>query len=143
FTVSVPGYAVRQKDRLTLDLPGIMRALSGVTGDERFNPLLRDTFVRRSEKVEVVLPAGVRSIEAMPPESLRFDVAGAGEITSRTTVVPPNENKEQPGRMRLVVEQRVDLKPLLVLPEGYDSLLEIHRAISHPRMRTVAVRMVE
>jgi hypothetical protein len=142
--VSVPSYAVRQDDRLTLFIPGLTASVAGVTGDERFNPLYRDSFSRYSVTVEVLLPEGVQSIEAMPPESVRYHVPGSGDITLETKVVsPPPDMGDQPGRTRIVMVQRTDLKPMLIMPHEYPTLLDIQRSLSHPRMRTLMVRMGE
>jgi transglutaminase-like putative cysteine protease len=138
FTVSIPGYAVRQDDRLSLDLIGLVRAVAGVISDERSNPLYRDSFTQRHEKVEVLLPEGVKSIEMMPPRSVQYSLPGSGIITLETKVIPASGT--QP-RMRVAVEQTVDLKPAVFLPEDYPKLLEIHRAISHPGTRMILARM--
>ena len=144
FTVSVPSYAVRQDDRLSLFMPGIAASVAGVTGDERFNPLYRDYPTHATVTVEVLLPEGVRSIEAMPPESVRYHVPGSGDITLETKVVsPPSDNSGQPGRTRIVVVQHMDLKPVLLMPDEYPALLDIQQSLSHPRMRTLMVRMGE
>ena len=144
FTVSVPSYAVRQDDRLSLFIPGIAASVAGVTGDERFNPLYRDYPTHSIMTVEVLLPEGVRSIEAMPPESVRYHMPGSGDITLETKVVsPPSDNSDHPGRTRIVVVQRMDLKPMLLMPDEYPALLDIQSSLSHPRMRTLMVRMGE
>jgi len=94
--------------------------------------------------VEELLPEGVRSIVAMSPEFVRYHVPGSDVITLETKVVtPPSDNSDQPGRTRIVVVQRMDLKPMLLMPDEYPALLDIQRSLSHPRMRTLMVRMGE
>ena len=43
--------------------------------------------------------------------------------------------------MRIIVEQSGDIKPSFIFPDKYPDLLDIHRAASHPGMRTIVVRM--
>jgi hypothetical protein len=140
FTVSVPSYAVRQEDRLTLFLPGFPVSVAGVTSDERFNPLYRDYPSRSIVTVEVLLPEGVKSIESIPPETSRSHVPGSGDITLNTKV---SEDMGKSGRRRIVAVMRTELEPVLIMPDEYPALLDVQRSISHPRIRTMIVRMGE
>ncbi|HVN72211.1 MAG TPA: hypothetical protein VMU10_09350, partial [Desulfomonilia bacterium] len=141
FSVSVPGYATRQGDLLTLELPVIIRTISGVSGTQRSNPLLRDTYAKQSMKIEILLPEGVKSIEASPPEFRHLELPGAGEVKIATRVLKPQTEKGADRRMRIIVEQFSDSRPSLVLPEKYPGLLGLQRSIANPGLRTIVVRL--
>jgi hypothetical protein len=143
FTVRVPCYAVRLGDMLSLDIPGLARSVSSVTGDERFSPLSRDAYTKRHEKVEVLLPEGVQSIEMIPPRTMQYTIPGSGDITLETKIFPSSNDKSRKGGMRVEIKQDVDLKPFIVLPGDYQKLIEVHRAISHSSSRMLMVKMKE
>jgi len=141
FSVSVPGYAVRQGEHLSLELPGITRSVAGVSGDERNNPLYRDSFIKQDTKIEVLLPEGVKAVELSPPEMKRFQLPGSSELVTSRRIVDTDTGNTAKGRMRFIVEQRSDIKPSFIFPDKYPDLLDIQRAASHPGMRTIVVRM--
>jgi hypothetical protein len=139
FSVSVPGYAVRQGEHLSLELPGITRSVAGVSGETRNNPLYRDSFIKQDTKIEVLLPEGVKAVELSPPEMKRFQLPGSSELITSTRIVDTGNTAK--GRMRIIVEQFSDIKPSFVFPDKYPDLLDIHRAASYPGLRTIVVRM--
>ncbi|HQI82903.1 MAG TPA: hypothetical protein PLR71_15255, partial [Deltaproteobacteria bacterium] len=142
FTVSVPGYAVRQGDLLTLELPGLTQGLSIVTGDDRKNPLYRPSSRKQHVTVEVQLPEGVRDIELVPPESAEYSLLGLGTFRTRSRIVTGETAGQGGGRvMSIVVEQESENTPGMVMPEVYPKLLAIHRTLSHPSMRMIVLRM--
>jgi len=139
FSVSVPGYAVRQGEHLSLELPGITRSVAGVSGETRNNPLFRDSFIKQDTKIEVLLPEGVKAVELSPPGMKRFQLPGSSELITSTRIVDTGNTAK--GRMRIIVEQFSDIKPSFVFPDKYPDLLDIHRAASYPGLRTIVVRM--
>ena len=141
FIVSVPGYAVRQGDILSLELPGLTRAIAGVTSDERSNPLYRDSFLKQYTKIEVLLPEGAKAIELSPPEMKVFQLPGSSVLTLSTRIVQPNQESNPKGRISVMIEQLSDIKPGLVMPDKYTDLLDINHAVANPGMRTIVVRM--
>lgn len=142
YTVRIPNYAVRQGDRMTMDLPSIARSIGTVTTTERFNPLCRDVYNRRHTKIDLLLPQGVKSIDLMPPRSVKYTVIGSGDITLETRVLPP-EGGNGKGRMRIEMDQVIDLKPFIALPGEYARLLEANRAISRPDAHMLLLNMEE
>jgi hypothetical protein len=141
FSVSVPAYAIRQADLLTLEVPGIIRSIAGVIGEERTNPLYRESTSRQKVKIEVILPEGVKGIELTPPVSKRLELPGPSSVTLTTRVIPPDPKDGSTGRMRIVMEQTSDINPALIPPKRYPELLEVQRAIANPETRTILVRM--
>jgi hypothetical protein len=141
FIVSVPGYAVRQGDLLFLELPGLTRAIAGVTSDERSNPLYRDSFLKQYTKIEVLLPEGAKTIELRPPETKEFQLPGSSIVTLSTKITLPDQKSNPKGRISLLVEQLSDIKPGLVRPDKYADLLDVNHTVANPDMRTIVVRM--
>lgn len=141
FSVLVPGYAVRQKDMLSLELPGISRAIAGVTSGDRSNPLHRDSFINQDLQVEVLLPAGTKAIELSPPESRKFSLPGTSELSISSASEPDASGAGFKGRMRFVVRQHSDIKPGIVMPGEYPRLLDMHQELANPGNRTILVRM--
>jgi hypothetical protein len=141
FIVSVPGYAVRQGELLSLELPGLTRAIAGVTSDERSNPLYRDSFLKQYTKIEVLLPEGAKAIELSPPEMKVFQLPGSSVLTLSTRIVQPNQESNPKGRISVMIEQLSDIRPGLVMPDKYPDLLDINHAVANPGMRTIVARM--
>jgi hypothetical protein len=63
---------------------------------------------------------------------------GLGKIDVTTSVVPAGGS---PERLHFRMEQLIENRPGFLLPEHYYDLLTVHRALSHPSMRTLVVRM--
>ncbi len=142
FTVSVPGYAVRQGDLLTLELPGLNQGLSTVTGDVRTNPLYRQSSRKQRVTVEVQLPEGVRDIELVPPESAEYSLLGLGTFRTQSRIVTGDPAGTGGGKAEsIVVEQDLVNTPGMLMPDLYPRLLSIHRTLSHPSMRMIVLRM--
>ncbi len=136
FTVSIPAYAVRQGEFMTLELPALTRGLSFVAGDERINPLYLASSRKHHIVVEVTLPEGTEVVR-QPPEQRVFASEGMGRITLTTRSALEPVHDGQPGRAVIRVEQMVENMPGFMLPDRYVELLSLHRALSSPAMRTI------
>jgi len=137
FSVSVPRYAIRDGNVLSLEVPSISRSIAGVNSEDRSNPLYRDAFVKGKLDIEILLPEGAQGIELRPPEAKRLALPGSSELVISTRIVPSMLG----SRTGIVIQQQTDIRPCLVLPGEYPGLLEMHNALANPGMRTVVVRM--
>ncbi len=138
FSLSAQAYATRQGTYLYLDLPGLVGSLEGVNTEMRKNPIFRSSYHKGEISLEVLLPAGVESVQVLPPEKLTLQVKGSGAIDLETMVVY-REGDSEPSVVK--IRQRLDLAPALIQAEGYPELLEANRILSYPGSRMVVVEM--
>ena len=132
FTVKAERYAVREGNTLTLLLPGSGTPAVGLRADQRVNPLLANDPVENAWICRVTLPAGVRSIPVLPPETDHLLPNGLGrvrQLVHRSTL--PD------GRLQVTIERTTDLDPSILPADLYPALLEINRHLTHPQMKTL------
>lgn len=129
FTARLPGYAVREGDRLYLTLPGGINDPFGLQSSERENPLYLAEPIRRTTVWELDLPKGWEPA-LLPPAFVADLPAGAGTIAMETV----------PSNGKLVVIQRIQTKSALIPATEYDQLLEAVRKLNRPGARTVMLR---
>ena len=142
FSVRVKKYATYQEDYLYLELPGLISGIEGIERNKRDNPMYRNQASRQHVNVEIVLPDGVDSFQTIPPESLLFPVRRSGKIIMETRFLPPTSPLSKGiAPLRLSIQQDINLKPVVVLPEEYLQLLEAHRILGQPKTRMLLLKM--
>ncbi|OPL14079.1 MAG: hypothetical protein AVO34_06165 [Firmicutes bacterium ML8_F2] len=137
FSVRVKEYAIRQDDFLYLKLSGLIGNMAGVGRDQRQNPMYRNYFHKGSVDIEVVLPDKAVSMEKIPPGKLQFNIPRAGTISMETRSIP--DGQSLPSRLRIT--QKVNMEPMVVLPDEYLQLLEMCRILSQPKTGMVLIKM--
>jgi hypothetical protein len=92
--------------------------------------------------VEVLLPQGMESIAAAPPEDMRVAIKDGGEIAIRCVRKEANDADAAQGvAARLVIEEDIQLAPFVVMPEDYPGLMDAHQRLGQPETRTVLIKM--
>ena len=129
FSVTVPDYAINQKDWLYFQAIGITEGIQGVSRDYREVPLFRNWYSKQQTHIEILFPRIAWTFHAMPPDSLKVRIPGGGSIALTSTFNAPVN--------QLVIEQNIDIPPLIVYPEFYPALLNAHHQISHPQNKTI------
>lgn len=135
FTVRADSYAARDGRQLTLLLPDEAPFLA-LRSDRRTNPLLVDNPSRTEWTCRVILPPGVRSIPMLPPAVDWALPDGLGHVR-----VDVERSARPDGRIEITLRRTVSIEPAIVPAEIYPALLEIHRRLMHPQMRTVLVEL--
>ena len=138
FSVTAQGYATRQGNYLYLDLPGLIRALDGVSGETRKNPLYLSQNKKRSITLDVALPAGIKTVQFLPPENETQPVRHSGKISLNTRLEYIGESSRP---VKLIIRQDMDLDPAVIMPEEYPQIVETHRVLSHPRSHMILLEL--
>lgn len=134
YTARVPEFAVREGDYLTFELPASLGGLLGLRADTRTESLYWSDRRRVSVTTTVYLPAGYPRVVLAPP-SLEWQApAFAGAVTVRR-----QDFRTPSGRRGFRLTQEAALRPAVIPPENYVSLLEISRLLNHVRADTVLI----
>ena len=118
--VQVEKFGTRQGDFLYMDLPGMIKGLSGVDGETRVNPLYRDSRKYSTVLVRVHLPATTREVVVRPATTFSVPVGDNGSVQVKTTCLPAPTGvlKEIPCRV-VEVRVRAEVDPMVVPPNAY------------------------
>jgi transglutaminase-like putative cysteine protease len=129
FAARLPGYAVRQNDRLYLTLPGGLDDPFGLQSGERENPFYIPDEIRRTTVRDILLPAGWELLLA--PKNVRVELpANAGTISL--------ESVASPGKLTVI--QRVEIRPALIPAKDYGTLREAVRQLTRPEANALLLR---
>jgi len=135
FSVRVDNFAARQGDFLYLKLPGLITGIEGVERDKRNYPMYRDRYSRLHITIKVTLPEGIDSFQVTPPEFLSFPVERSGKITLKTSPAPSSAVR------CLTIQQDVNLKPVVVLPDEYPKLLRANHVLGQAKTRMLLLKL--
>ena len=134
----VDSYGVRQGSYLYLKVPGLVNAIEGVTSDERKSPLYLAEPRKGRIRVEVELPKGALSCEALPLDGLDIALGGGGGISMKTSLAEGVTGK---GAKTVRISQDINIEPVIVPAPEYPALLDRQRTLSHPGANLLLLRM--
>lgn len=118
--VLVKKFGTRQGDYLYMDLPGMIKGLSGVDGKTRVNPLYRDSRKYSTILVRVHLPATTKDVVVRPATTFSVPVGDGGSVSVRTTCLPASTGVLNDIPCRVVeVLVRAEVLPMVVPPNAY------------------------
>jgi transglutaminase-like putative cysteine protease len=142
FAVTVPRLAVRDGRYLYLKLPEVLPKLDACRADTRANPLYFARPVRRVLQAEIRLPKGAARVVLAPPPydtPLRDHVQEMSLLDGAVKVA----TRVRGERGKIFFRQELTIEPIAVPAEHYGGLLDLNRALGHPRTRTILVEMKE
>jgi hypothetical protein len=117
---------------MTLLLPDAGRPVINLRADQRTNPLLVAQ-PRESEWIcLVILPAGVRNLPVLPPETEYTLPDGLGRVR-----VAVHLSKLPDGRTLITIQRTTAIEAAILPASSYPALLEINRHLTHPQQRTL------
>jgi len=132
FTVTIPNYAVREKDFLYFVLPKTLGNFFKINSEARESPVYWSSPVKSKTVMEITLPEGFNKFELIPP-TIEWEAPENGGTFKCESKVVPGKNPV------LNVTYLSDFNPAIIPAEDYGSLLTINRKLSHPRMAIVLV----
>ncbi|MDD5705212.1 MAG: DUF3857 domain-containing protein [Kiritimatiellae bacterium] len=138
YRVRAERYAVRERDSLTLLVPGAAGPLLDLRADKRENPLYIGDFADGDWTCRVWLPPETLAVPVLPPEIDWELPAGLGRLRCTTTLTTLPD-----GRRLIALRREVRRGSGVLAPELYPALLEMNRRLTHPSMRTVVARIRE
>ncbi len=125
----LPAYAVRDGDRMYLNLPEGLGDLLNLRASRRENPFYIEKPIRRSFVYEIALPEGWSP--ALMPETFRTELpAGAGFVEVKVSTAPG----------RIFISQQAQLNAAIILPGDYDKLLALNNRLTAPSAKAVLLR---
>ncbi|MBN2450364.1 MAG: transglutaminase domain-containing protein, partial [Lentisphaeria bacterium] len=131
---AIPHFAVRDGDYLYFSLVATLGNLLGLRADERISPLYRPGPTRLRITTHIRLPREYPEALLLPGPLFWNAPANGGTVWIGV-------RQDEDGSIRLVHE--ADLKPAIYPPSVYDTLLSIHRDLTHPSAGTVLLRRGE
>ncbi|MCE9614268.1 MAG: DUF3857 domain-containing protein [Lentisphaerae bacterium] len=134
FTVTLPGYAVRDDEFLYLALPQSLERVFNLRSDHRLTPYYLTERGNTCGRVTVHLPEGFAVV--MRPDDQHLDNFAGTRLDAQVTVEPPDG---EAGYL-LVSQTDVWREPAVVSPQDYQKLVEWDRLLSHRRARTVVLK---
>jgi transglutaminase-like putative cysteine protease len=140
FTVTVRDYAVRDGAYYYFTVPNALRELFDLRAASREHPLLRARPRRVSAVVNVTLPEGVGAVVLDPPP-VHGELPG-GRV--RASVLPTDRMTRASGggaSREITLLEEARLAPALIHPKDYGRLLDLQRALRHPKARTLLLEM--
>lgn len=129
FSTRLPGYAVREGDRMYFSLPEGLGNLLGLKSSRRENPFYIEKPVRRTFLYEIALPEGWKAV--LLPESFREELPSGGGFV---------DVKISAEKDRLIILQQASLNPSIILAEEYPVLMQIHSRLTGPSARNILLQ---
>jgi len=130
FSVSVNSYAVRDRNYIYLEIPGFSQGLAGARKDQRNHPLYRPYYSHKNVFVDIITPLNFQCI-IFPPENLNISIAPDSYIRIQSN------DDAQNNCQKLSVRQWVDIKPVLIRADSYNTFLNAHNCMNHMDTRMV------
>ncbi len=132
FTVTIPKYAVREKDFLYFILPQTLGNFLGINSEARESPIYWSIPEKSETVMEISLPEGFNKFELVPPTIEWEAPNNAGTFKCESKVIPGKNPV-------LNVTYLTDFNAAIIPELDYGSLLTINRKLSHPKMGIVLV----
>jgi len=122
-------YAVRDGDRMYLNLPEGLGDLLNLKASRRENPFYIEKPVRQSFFYEIALPEGW--VPVLVPETFRTELPdGAGFVEVKVSAAPG----------QILISQQAQLNAAVILPGDYDKLLELNDRLTGTSAKAVLLR---
>ncbi|NQU39704.1 MAG: DUF3857 domain-containing protein [Lentisphaerae bacterium] len=133
FTVEIPHYGMRAGQYLYVTLPDGVGDVLGLRADHREQAFYHSAPLRTTLRYDVKLPATTRQVHLLPPAIDWQGPSGLGDI--RFT-----ERTDDDGR-HITLTQDVNLRPAVVRPEDYPTLLTLQQRLQHPSAQTLLIEL--
>jgi hypothetical protein len=125
----LPAYAVRDEDRMYLNLPEGLGDLLNLKASRRESPFYIEKPIRRTFLYEIALPEGWAPV--LVPETFRTELPdGAGFVEVKVSAAPG----------RILIFQQAQLNAAVIPPGDYDKLLALNGRLTAPSAKAVLLR---
>ena len=129
FSARLPAYAVRDGDRIYLNLPEGLGDLLNLKASRRENPFYIEKPIRRTFFYEITLPGDWEP--TLLPESFRIELpAGAGSV----------EVKVSAESGKIFILQQAQLNAAIIPPGDYDKLLALNNRLTGPSAKAILLQ---
>ncbi len=132
FQLFIPDFASTQDGLMLVDVPLLIRDMSGVNSEHRSLPLLGPAHNRKQIDITFHLPQNTRKILSKPLNNREFRIPGAGFIRCKSI---------QKDKKSLHLSQKGELPPMIVLPYQYPQLLNIQNELARPENTSLVLRI--
>lgn len=138
YTVQINNFSIPQEGYYYLELPGLRQGFRGASRSKRVNPFYKGGFDKETIRVNLEIPDKYKSLIIAPPKSTHLRMNGAGGIVIEAGDLPKGiSTSTEKKHRKYFVEQRIDYKPFMILPDEYPTVRKFHRLLAHPSYRTM------
>ncbi len=136
FTVNVSKFGVDDSEFLYCMLPGnILKNLVRLRSETREYPYYRDDKLQLGLSYRIRLPENTEKIVSVPENFTWNCPDNGGSITYSVKTVSVAKKP-----VEIIINCKVDLKPSILQPENYGSLLRVQEKLSHPGRNLILLR---